>query len=65
MSMTILFIIALPMLVVTGGVLAVPWLAMPDAELCRVTDEVEQHREQHRLAHEARAHHADAVDRPR
>jgi hypothetical protein len=61
MSMTILFIIALPMLVVIGGVLAVPWLAMPDAELCRVTDEVEQHR----LAHEARAHHAVEVDRPR
>jgi hypothetical protein len=63
MSMTIFFIIALPMLVVTGGVLAVPLLAMPDAELSRVTDEFEQHRERHRLAHEARGH--DGVVRPR
>ena len=64
MSVTILFIIALPLLVVTGGVLAVPWLAMPQAELCRVTEEVEQH-QQHRLANEARGHHSDSVDRPR
>ncbi len=61
MSMTILFIIALPMLVVTLGVAAVPLLAMPAAELCRVTEEVEQHR----LAHEALRPLPVEVDRPR
>lgn len=64
MSLTILFIIAVPLLVVTGGVLAVPWLAMPQAELCRVTEEVEQHR-QLRLVQEALGQHADEVHLPR
>ncbi len=56
-----LFIISIPFMLVAVGVAVVPLLAMSHAEARHITEEFEQHREQHRLAHQAHRQHAHAT----
>ena len=58
-----LFIISIPFMLVAVGVAVVPLLAMSHTEVRHIAEEFEQHREQHRLAHQAHPHHAHAAPR--
>ncbi len=58
-----LFIISIPFMLVAVGVAVVPLLAMSQTEVRHITEEFEQHREQHCLAHQAHRHHAHMAHR--
>ena len=56
-----LFIISIPFMIVAVGIAVIPLIKLSRSEMRHITAEVERHREEHRLAHEAHLGHRHAA----